>query len=120
MTKARLQHLGLSNEEVIATASKKIKKDRTYASAIALKELLLAENIEESNVHLITVGPHGRRSRYLFQLALGSDHTVGISSLEESGYDSKNWYTTSAGVRTVLGELIAYLYTRVFFHPGAS
>ena len=120
MTKARLQHLGLRNEEIIATASKETKKNRTYGSAVALKELLLAENIEESNVHLITVGPHGRRSRYLFQLALGSDHTVGISSLEESGYDSKNWYTTSAGVRTVLGELIGYLSARVFFHPVAS
>ena len=77
----------------------------------------MAYNIDETNIHLITTGPHGRRSRLLFQKALGKDYHVGITCLEDSGYDPDHWYLYSQGVRKVLGEWIAYTYAKLFFHP---
>ncbi len=117
MTAARLQKLGIPEDEIIVTVADDNTKDRTYQAAIAMREGIMAYNIAGHNLHLITVGPHGRRSRMLFQKALGSDYNIGITCLEDSSYDSKNWYTCSEGVRSVIGEFIAYTYAKLFFHP---
>ena len=86
-------------------------------AATALREHLIAFNIEETNIHLVTTGPHGRRSRLLFQRALGKDYEVGITCLEDSGYEPDHWYAYSQGVRKVIGELIAYTYAKFQFLP---
>jgi hypothetical protein len=63
------------------------------------------------------MGPHARRSRLIFQKAFRDEVGVGVISVPDDEYDQGHWWTTSAGVRTVLGEVIAYLYARFFFHP---
>lgn len=117
MTAARLLKLGIPKDEIIVTVADDSTKDRTYQAAVALREGIMAYNIEDTNLHLVTVGPHGRRSRMLFQKALGPDYHIGVTSLDESTYDSKDWYTCSEGVRSVIGEFIAYTYAKLFFHP---
>ena len=117
MTAARLRKLGLPEDQIVVTIADETKKDRTYLAAVALRQSFIAYNIEETNIHLITTGPHGRRSRMLFQKALGKDYNIGITCLEDSSYDAENWYSCSEGVRSVLGELIAYTYAKFFFHP---
>ena len=77
----------------------------------------MAYNLEETDLHLISTGPHGRRSRMLFQKALGDEYQVGVTCIEEYNYDRDDWFTCSEGVRTVLGEFIAYIYAKFFFHP---
>ncbi|MEN7972210.1 MAG: ElyC/SanA/YdcF family protein [Verrucomicrobiota bacterium] len=118
MTTARLRKLGIPENQIITTIADETKKDRTYAAAVALREAFMAYNLEEkTNLHLITTGPHGRRSRMLFQKALGKNFNIGITCLEPSSYDTERWYTCSEGVRSVTGELIAYTYAKLFFHP---
>ena len=117
MTAARLRKLGIPENEIIIAIGEETNKDRTYVAATALREAFMAYNIEESNIHLVTTGPHGRRSRLLFQKALGNDYRVGITCLDDSGYDPDRWYAYSQGVRKVLGEWIAYTYAKLFFHP---
>jgi uncharacterized SAM-binding protein YcdF (DUF218 family) len=82
-----------------------------------MREYLMAYNIGETNVHLVTTGPHGRRSRLLFQKALGKDYNVGVTCLEDASYDPAHWYCYSEGVRSVIGEFIAYTYAKFFFFP---
>jgi uncharacterized SAM-binding protein YcdF (DUF218 family) len=117
MTANRLRKLGISDAEIIVTVADETKKDRTYLAATALRQSFMTYNIEETNIHLVTVGAHGRRSRMLFKKALGPDYSIGVTCLEDYSYDSKSWYTCSEGVRSVLGELIAYTYAILFFHP---
>lgn len=117
MTAARLNKMGIAPEEIVVAVADYEKKDRTYLAATALRQAFMAYNIEETNLHLITTGPHGRRSRMLFQKALGEDYNIGITCLDEYAYDKKDWYTCSEGVRSVVGELIAYTYAKFFFHP---
>ncbi len=117
MTAARLRTLGVPEEEIIVAIAAEGKKDRTYQAAVALRNSLLAHNITEKNLHLISVGPHGRRSRMLLKKALGSEYAVGVTCLEDCTYSSSNWYACSEGVRAVIGELIAYIYAKLFFHP---
>ena len=117
MTAARLRKLGIPEGEIIVAIGEETNKDRTYVAATALREAFMAYNIEESNIHLVTTGPHGRRSRLLFQKALGKDYEIGITCLDDSGYNPDRWYAYSQGVRKVLGEWIAYTYAKLFFHP---
>jgi uncharacterized SAM-binding protein YcdF (DUF218 family) len=115
MTTARLIEMGIDKSDIITAISEETKKDRTLIAANAMRQYLMAYNIGETNVHLITTGPHGRRSRLLFQRALGKNYSVGVTSLEDTGYDPDHWYAYSDGVRKVIGEFIAYIYAKCVF-----
>ena len=108
---------GIPADQIVVTVADGTKNDRTHLAAVAMREGIMAYNITETDLHLVTVGPHGRRSRMLFQKALGKDYRIGVTCLDESSYDSQNWYQCSEGVRAVIGEFIAYPYATFFFHP---
>lgn len=117
MTAARLKKMGIPEDQVVVTIADDNRNDRTYLAAVAMREGIIAYNIGETNLHLVTVGPHGRRSRMLFQKALGKDYHIGVTCLDERTYDAEDWYICSEGVRSVIGEFIAYTYAKFFFHP---
>ena len=93
------------------------RRDRTYASAVALKEWLLAHEPQVRAVNVATEDAHGRRTRLLFQKALGPDIKVGVIPLRNPDYDPDRWWQYSEGVREVIGESLAYIYVKLFFSP---
>ena len=111
----RKLHPDLAN--VVAVSSPDVRQDRTYASAVALRDYLRERNKMPRQLNLFSVGPHARRSRLLFQQAFGPDVNVGVISIVDRTYDPKRWWASSAGFRTVIGELIAYGYARLLFRP---
>ena len=111
-----LKELGFDEEKIIAVPAPYIIKDRTYNSAKALKEWIANSNIK--TINLFSLGAHSRRSWILFQKAIGDSIAVGIISAENLNYEPEHWWKSSDGVRTVLGEMIAYIYARFFFHPN--
>jgi len=111
---ATLVKLGLNVNEVQAVPSTWVRKDRTYASAAALSKWMRDRGAAFTTVHLITEGPHARRSRLLFQRALGNGVTVGVTSVPDTEYDQEHWWQSSAGVRAVVGEMLAYGYVCFF------
>ncbi len=117
MTAARLLKLDIDPSEIITAIGEKAKKDRTYLSALALRKALAEHHIEETNIHLLTTGPHGRRSLLLFNKALGKEYRIGITCLEDTDYDPEQWYAYSQGTRKVISELIACTYATLFFRP---
>jgi hypothetical protein len=52
----------------------------------------------------------------LYKEAIGEEIPVGIIAFEDREYDPKRWWKTSSGVRTVLGETIAYIYAKLLFN----
>jgi hypothetical protein len=117
---SKFARIGASNALVEAVPCWVEHKDRTYHSALALKQWFLAKGITAKSIDVVTEGPHARRTRLLYQKALGSQVSVGIISVEDKEYDRKHWWRSSEGVREVVGEAIAYLYARIFFHPSTS
>jgi uncharacterized SAM-binding protein YcdF (DUF218 family) len=95
-------------------------RDRTYNSAIALRDWLREHGVTVHSINVLTEDAHARRTQILFEKAFGSGVTVGIISIPDPDYDAKHWWRTSEGVREVLGESIAYVYARIFFHPSDS
>ncbi|MGA2785955.1 MAG: YdcF family protein [Verrucomicrobiota bacterium] len=115
---ATLLKLGLDRDSVQAVPTPAVRQDRTYTSALALKQWLQEHDAMPAELNLMSLGAHARRSRLLFEKAFGRDTRVGIIALEDRDYDPELWWKSSQGVRTVTDELIAYGYARLWFHPG--
>jgi hypothetical protein len=118
MGTATLLKLGLGTNEVQAIPSAWIRRDRTSAEAVALKKWMQDRGVASMTVHLITEGAHARRSRLLFQQVLGSGVAVGVTSIPSGEYDPEHWWQSSEGVRTVVGETLAYGYARFSFRSA--
>ena len=109
---ASLKKLGLSPEKVIAVPTPAKIKDRTYAAAVTLRQWLSKTNPLLESVNLYTYDVHTRRSWLLFKKALAPKVKVGAIAAKTQDYNPKSWWKSSAGVRTVLDEFIAYLYAQ--------
>lgn len=94
-------------------------QERTFLSAVKLREWLQASGVRPDAIDLYSAGVHARRSRLLFQMALGQQTRVGIMASSPSHYDAQRWWTTSAGAKTVLDEAISLAWTKLFFWPPA-
>lgn len=112
---ATLLALGMSTNLVQAVPAPSVRQDRTYSCALALKKWAEERGIPLTRVNLLTVGPHARRSRLLFQKALGKDLPIGVIAVPEPDYDTRHWWHSSNGFRAVTGEAIAYMYARFLF-----
>ena len=94
-------------------------RDRTYGSALALRTWLQSHEFPVRRLNVLTEDVHARRTRLLFQRALGDAVTVGVISIPNPDYDARHWWRYSEGVRDVLGETIAYVYAKFLFFPPA-
>ncbi len=115
-----LKKYGLPNDSVQMVPSRVMDRDRTYGSAIALRNWLRDHNVRVSGIDVVTENLHARRTQLLYQKVFGRQVPVGIIGVPNPDYDSKHWWRYSDGVREVLGESIAYLYARFLFYPAAS
>ncbi|MBI3418396.1 MAG: YdcF family protein [Verrucomicrobia bacterium] len=117
LSAAILVRLGMNSNVVHAVPSPAARQDRTYASALALKRWFLLNGGVPSQINLISLGVHARRTRLLFERALGKGTQVGIMAVESRDYDPRRWWRTSQGFRVVTDEVVAYLYARFIFSP---
>jgi hypothetical protein len=106
---------GVPSDLIVMASSKEAIRDRTFHSAMAVKLWLREQGVRTTSIDVVTVGAHARRSRLLYQKALGDEVTVGVISVEDREFDPNHWWRSSEGVRTVVDESIAYLYARLFF-----
>lgn len=114
-----LKKYGLTNDSVQMVPSRVMDRDRTYASAVALRNWFRDHNVHVSGIDVVTENLHARRTQLLYQKVFGRRVPVGIIGVPNPDYDPKHWWRYSDGVREVLGESIAYLYARFLFYPPA-
>jgi uncharacterized SAM-binding protein YcdF (DUF218 family) len=113
-----LKRAGVPAHFVQVVASHEIGRDRTYQSAVALRNWFHQHNLSVHSFNLVTADCHGRRSRLLYQMAFGDDVQIGIVSISNTDYDPTRWWRYSEGVREILSESVSYLYARLIFHPA--
>lgn len=114
---ATLLKFGLSADEVQAVPAALVLRDRTFNSAVFLGKWLHEHQQTPAQFNLMTIGAHARRSRLLFQKALGKNALVGVIAIPDENYDEKHWWRYSAGVRTIISEAMAWFYARFLFYP---
>ena len=112
-----LKKAGIPGEAVQMVPSRVMERDRTYGSAVALRKWLDDHHLRVTAVNIVTESCHARRTRLLFQKALGPDVTIGTIAISNPDYDATHWWRYSEGVEEVIGETIAYIYAKFFFYP---
>jgi uncharacterized SAM-binding protein YcdF (DUF218 family) len=113
----RLRNAGVPAAVVVKVPSRVRDRDRTYSAALALRDWLAEHQVETTAINLVTEDVHARRSRLLFQKALGKRVRVGIIAVANPDYDAKHWWRYSEGVKEIISEGAAYIYARFFFYP---
>jgi len=109
---AILHGMGADQDSLFAVPSPPARVNRTYASAVALAHWFRVTGRNPAAVDVVSLGAHARRSRDLFQLALGETR-VGIIAAGDRSYDPERWWQTSRGVQSVMEETVGYLYSFV-------
>ena len=112
--RATLEKMGAPTTALHAVSAPKVKRDRTYSSAVALREWWRQRGAGPAAFNVVTTSAHARRTRLLFEKAFGADAQIGIIAVPDERFDGARWWTSSQGVRTVSDELIGYLYARFF------
>ena len=115
-----LKKAGVPNESLQMVPSRVTARDRTYSSAVALRDWFREHEMAVKSFNIVTEDVHARRTRLLFREAFGNGVTIGIIAVPNPDYDAKHWWGYSEGVKDVISEGAAYIYARLFFWPGTS
>jgi DUF218 domain len=112
-----LKKFGVPDDLIQMVPSRVIARDRTYSSAVALRDWFREHNTPVHSINVLTEGAHARRTRLLYQEAFGKNVAVGVIAISNPDYDPTQWWRYSDGAREVVGESIAYVYAKFFFYP---
>ena len=113
-----LKKWGLPDERLQMVPSRVMDRDRTYGSAVALRKWFGEHNTPVSGINVVTEDVHARRTRLLFQKALGDKVSVGVIAIQNPDYDARRWWRYSTGLKEVVSEVAAYVYARLLFYPS--
>ncbi len=111
----RLKIAGIPAAMVQMVPSRVNGRDRTYSSAVALREWFEQHDQSVSSFNVVTEGAHARRTRLMFQRAFGSGVKVGVISIRSPDFDAAHWWYYSEGTEEVVQETIGYLYAKFLF-----
>ena len=87
-----LKKCGLPDERLQMVPSRVMDRDRTYGSAVALRNWFCEHDMHIRSLNVLTENVHARRSRLLFSKALGPGTSVGIIAVPNPDYDSRRWW----------------------------
>ncbi len=102
--------------QVTAVPSPESAQDRTFLSAVVVRDWARRSGVEIRALDVHSQGAHARRSRLLYQLAFGPEVRVGVLAARETP-DLTQWWRTATGARAVLDQGIALVWTKLFFWP---
>jgi uncharacterized SAM-binding protein YcdF (DUF218 family) len=109
---------GIHEEFLQRVPRRTMDRDRTYSSAVELRNWFREHNLSVQSINVVTEGVHARRTRLLFQEAFGNSVAVGVIAIPNPDYEARHWWRYSEGVREVIGEIVAYIYARFFYYPS--
>jgi hypothetical protein len=110
------QH-GLAEASVTAVPAPLSAQDRTFLSAVMVREWAKRSGLTLDAIDVFTSAAHARRSRLLYRLAFGPNVEVGVFAARASYYDAEAWWRTSTGAKDVITEAVGLLWMKCFFQP---
>jgi hypothetical protein len=113
-----LRQHGVPGEKIVAVRAPYTEHDHTYVSALAVRLWVERNNARLDSVDVFSVGAHTRRSRLLFEMALGPSVKVGSYAASYAEYERRHWWRTSAGARDVVEQALGYVWVMCCFWPG--
>jgi hypothetical protein len=116
---AFLRDHGLEGVPVIAVDTPTSSQDRTYLSAVQVREWAQRSGVALEAIDVFSIGVHTRRSRLLYRVALGDAVEVGAIAARPREYDPQRWWASSAGTKATMGETLSLAWTACCFWPPA-
>jgi DUF218 domain len=111
------QH-GVPRDKILVVPAPPSAQERTFLSAVMLRNSAKQLGIKLDAIDLFSSGVHARRSRLLFQMALGPKIYVGVLAARPADYDPEAWWRTSAGVESIVFQSIGLIWVKCCFWPG--
>lgn len=115
---AKMRDLGISEPLLVVAPAPASAQERTYRSAVSVRQSLETSGRSVKALDVFSRGPHARRSGLLYRVAFGDGVEVGVRAAPPSEYPLSRWWRSSAGVKDIIGESIAYAWTLCCFDPG--
>ena len=116
---AYLRTHGVTEVPVIAVPAPASVTERTYLSAVQVREWAQRSGARLGAIDVFSVGAHARRSRAVYRLAFGSDVEIGVLAAVPQDFDAQRWWASSSGVKSVIGEILSLAWTTCCFWPAA-
>ena len=116
---AYLRADGLTDIPVIAVPAPASAQERSFLSAVMVREWAKRAGATLDAIDLYSAGVHARRSWLVYRMALGGSVEVGVLAARPTGYDAQRWWASSAGAKSTIGEALALAWTKCCFWPGA-
>mgnify|MGYP001592341023 CR=1 FL=1 len=114
---AYLVEHGVADVPVIAVPASNTRQERTYRTALAVRDWAARTGTRLDAIDLLSSGAHMRRSRAVYRLALGASTQVGAIAVPPAEYDGVRWWTTSEGAKRTMGEMLSLAWTTCCFWP---
>ena len=108
----------LPDVPVEAVPTPATKQDRTYASAVWVRDWSQQRAMSATTIDVYSLGPHARRTRILYRLAFGEATRVGVIAGTPHDSDTLRWWTSSEAAKMVLMEAASLAWTQCCFWPA--
>jgi hypothetical protein len=106
---------GIAADRVIAVPTPPSARDRTYLSAVMVREQLAKSGLAVEAIDVFSLATHTRRTRLLYEMAFGPGVRIGVIASKPGEYEPASWWKTSHGAKTVIMETISWIWTVLFF-----
>lgn len=110
----RLEKLGFDPHLIKQVPATQVKQHKTYSYALALANWVNHSELPIHSINIFSRGIHARRSRLLYQKAMGSNFQIGVISTPEKEY-RRTWWESTIRRIGMIREGIGVLYYQFFF-----
>lgn len=118
LTASYLKQHGIRRDLIVAVPAPRSAQERTFLSAVMFRESAKQQGISLDEIDVFSAGPHARRSRLLFQMAMGQEVRVGVLAAKPESFEPDAWWRTSTGVEQMFFQLFGYVWVKCCFWPG--
>ena len=113
-----LRRHGVRETPVIAVAAPATEQERSYVSAVAVREWVRTQGLALAAIDVFSASVHARRSRLIYRMAFGPAVDVGIVAAPPHRYRLDHWWATSEGTKAVVSEVLGLGWTKCCFWPA--
>ena len=96
---------GVPRQALIAVPAARVSNDRTYLSALTVRDWAMQTGTKLEAFDVITDGPHARRTWVLYRRVFPQAR-VGIIATRSYDYDAAQWWRSSLGAKNVIDQAI--------------
>jgi hypothetical protein len=114
------ERLGVQTARITAVPSPEVGRERTYRSAILVREWAKRSGLAVDALDIFSWGPHARRTRMLYRLVFGPQVDIGVYAATSPDYAGDTWWRTSIGAKEVIEQAIGLVWQKCFFWPSTS